>query len=250
MSSVDPVTEVDLATSADPGAVVNTARWYAQAARDLQEADGWHDTLQRIAELAGKIAGADLAVLIGLPRPGAPPALLAATDHSTAEQLVMLQRAAGAAPAWQAILQRSTVHADDLGADDRWPAYSDQLTSALSFRTVLAFCLLIDDQPLASLALYTRRPAGFTPEQIELAAAFAEHATIAFNQAAQTAKINNLELALGHARDIGAALGVIMAGLKITQEQAFGHLRRASQNSNRKLYELALHTVRTGEIPS
>ena len=128
--------------------------------------------------------------------------------------MVALQTAAGAAPAWQAILHRCTVHVDDLAVDDRWPAYGEQLVSALSFRTVLAFCLLIDDQPLASLALYTRRPAGFTPDQIELAAAFADHAAIAFNQAAQAEKINNLELALGHARDIGAALGIIMADRK------------------------------------
>ena len=194
-------------TAADAQAAVSTARWYSQAARELQEADGWHDTLQRIVELADKIAGADLVALIGLPRPGASPALLAATDYTTAEELVALQRAAGAAPAWHAILQRCTVQVDDLAADDRWPAYGQQLVSALSFRTVLAFCLLIDDQPLASLALYTQQPAGFTPDQIELAAAFADHAAIAFNQAAQVEKITNLELALqprpGHRRSPG-----------------------------------------------
>ena len=139
---------------------------------------------------------------------------------------------------------------DDLATDDRWPAYGQQLVSALSFRTVLAFCLLIDDQPLASLALYTQQPAGFTPDQVELAAAFADHAAIAFNQAAQVEKITNLELALQHARDIGAALGIIMNRRNITQDQAFANLRRASQDRNRKLYDLALEIVQTGEIPS
>ena len=98
MMDVEPVDELDAATAADAQAAVSTARWYSQAARELQEADGWHDTLQRIVELADKIAGADLVALIGLPRPGASPALLAATDYTTAEELVGLQAAAGAAP--------------------------------------------------------------------------------------------------------------------------------------------------------
>lgn len=246
---VEAVDELDLATQLDAQAAVSAARWYSQAARELQEADGWHDTAQRIVELAGEIVGADLAVLIGLPHVDMQPDLLAATDYAAAEELVALQRAAGAAPAWHAIIHRRTVQVDDLAVDDRWPGYGAELVSALSFRTVLAFCLLIDDRPLASLALYTRQPAGFSADQVELAAAFADHAAIAFNQAAQTEKITNLQIALDHSRIISTALGIIMADGKITQEQAFDQLRRVSQHRNRKLYELADDIVQTGEVP-
>ena len=246
---VEPVEELELATAEDVSAAVNTARWYSQAARDLQEADGWHDTLQRIVELAAKIVGADLAVLIGVPHSKAPPALLAATDFAAAEELVALQRAAGAAPAWQAILDRCTVHVDDMTADERWSSYGQELEARLSFRTVLAFCLLIDGESLASLALYSRRPRDFNPDDVELTAAFAEHAAIAFNQAAQVEQIGNLRLALDHARIIGAALGIMMARLNITQDQAFDRLRVVSQHRNRKLYELAEEIVQTGAIP-
>jgi GAF domain-containing protein len=246
---VEPVEELDLATAADVGAAVNTARWYSQAARDLQEADGWHDTLQRIVELAAKIVGADLAVLIGLPHLDGPPALLAATDFAAAEELVALQRAAGAAPAWQAILDRCTVQVDDITADERWSGYGQELVAALSFRTVLAFSLLIDGESLASLALYTRRAGGFNADEVELTAAFAEHAAIAFNQAAQADQIRNLRVALDHARIIGAALGIMMVGLNITQDQAFDRLRIVSQHRNRKLFELAQEIVQTGSIP-
>lgn len=246
---VEPVEELDLATAADMGAAVNTARWYSQAARDLQEADGWHDTVQRIVELAAKVVGADLAVLTGLPRPDGPPALLAATDFAAADELVALQRAAGAAPAWQSILERCTVQVDDIAEDDRWPGYGQDLVAALSFRTVLAFPLLIDGQSLASLALYTRRPHGFNACDVELTAAFAEHAAIAFNQAAQTEQIRNLRVALDHARIIGAALGIMMVSLNIAQDQAFNRLRMISQHRNRKLFELAEEIVQTGSVP-
>ncbi len=230
-------------------AAVSTARWYSQAARELQEADGWHDTVQRIVELSVEVAGADLAVLIGIGKPGGTPDLLAATDYASAMKLVAFQRAAGAAPAWQAILDRMTVHVADLTSDPRWGKFTDHDVTGLAYQSVLAFCLLIDDQPLAALALYGREPGAFGEEQVELAAAFTEHATIAFNQAAQAEHITNLELALDHARDIGAAIGIIMERLRITQRDAFTRLRKASQDQNRKLYELAVRVMQTGELP-
>ena len=54
---VEAVDELDLATQLDAQAAVSAARWYSQAARELQEADGWHDTAQRIVELAGEDRG-------------------------------------------------------------------------------------------------------------------------------------------------------------------------------------------------
>jgi len=247
---VEPAEDLDAATAEDVGAAVNTARWFSEAARDLQDADGWHDTAQRIVELAAKIVGADLAVLIGLPKPDGPPALLAATDFAAAEELVALQRAAGAAPAWQAILDRSTVYVDDITEDERWSEYGQQLSAALSYRTVLAFSLLIDGESLASLALYARPSKAFNSDDVELTAAFAEHAAIAFNQAAQAEQVSNLRVALDHARIIGAALGIMMVGLNITQNEAFETLREVSQHRNRKLFELAEEIVETGAIPS
>ena len=59
----------------------------------------------------------------------------------------------------------------------------------------------------------------------------------------------HLRRALDHSRDIGAAIGVLMAMKKVTREEAFGLLRRASQDQNRKLYELALEVLSTGELP-
>jgi AmiR/NasT family two-component response regulator len=40
-----------------------------------------------------------------------------------------------------------------------------------------------------------------------------------------------------------------MARHRITREQAFGLLRMASQNSNRKLHDVARDVADTGELP-
>jgi len=58
--------------------------------------------------------------------------------------------------------------------------------------------------------------------------------------------IANLQVALGSARMIGAAQGIIMAGQKLTEEAAFGALRRASQRTHLKLRDVAAQVVLTG----
>ncbi len=66
---------------------------------------------------------------------------------------------------------------------------------------------------------------------------------------AADAKVEHLQLALDHSRDIGAAVGILMARHKLQQADAFELLRRTSQDQNRKVYELALELVSTGELP-
>jgi hypothetical protein len=61
-------------------------------------------------------------------------------------------------------------------------------------------------------------------------------------------KIANLEAALASARRIGTALGIVMAGNRITDDEAFDVLRRVSQTKGRKLRDLAEEVILTGEV--
>lgn len=58
----------------------------------------------------------------------------------------------------------------------------------------------------------------------------------------------NLKIALQSARRIGAAIGILMAEHKITDDRAFESLRLASQESNRKLREIAEIVLETGSL--
>jgi signal transduction histidine kinase/DNA-binding response OmpR family regulator/PAS domain-containing protein len=62
-------------------------------------------------------------------------------------------------------------------------------------------------------------------------------------------KVANLEQALASNRQIGAAMGILMARLKLTDEQAFDLLRKTSQNRHRKLRDIAEEVTMTGELP-
>jgi AmiR/NasT family two-component response regulator len=50
-------------------------------------------------------------------------------------------------------------------------------------------------------------------------------------------------------REIGVAMGILMANKRQTQEQAFTDLRIASQHLHRKLRDIAAEVIYTGALP-
>lgn len=61
-------------------------------------------------------------------------------------------------------------------------------------------------------------------------------------------KVTNLEFALAHSRQIGYAIGIIMATQKVTVDAAFAILRVASQRTHRKIRDIADDIVQSGCI--
>ena len=68
---------------------------------------------------------------------------------------------------------------------------------------------------------------------------FAAYASMALLAAARHDTANHLTRALETNREIGVAMGILMANGKLTSQQAFDQLRTASQNFNRKLHDIA-----------
>jgi len=60
----------------------------------------------------------------------------------------------------------------------------------------------------------------------------------------------NLRKALASNRQIGAAMGILMARHHITADQAFAELRSASQQNHQKLRDVAEEVLFTGELPT
>ena len=61
-------------------------------------------------------------------------------------------------------------------------------------------------------------------------------------------RAENLRHALESNREIGVAVGVLMHQHRITREQAFDLLRVASQDTNRKLADVAADVADTGVL--
>jgi hypothetical protein len=62
----------------------------------------------------------------------------------------------------------------------------------------------------------------------------------------QRERADNLEIALGSARTIGIAIGILVGRHDLTPEEAFAELRRASQTQRREVRDIADELVASG----
>ena len=80
---------------------------------------------------------------------------------------------------------------------------------------------------------------------VERAMANVEQARLVETAARHQGEAANLQIALNTNRDIGVAVGIVMANEGLDRDEAFALLSRVSQTSNRKLHAIALEVVRT-----
>jgi len=152
-----------------------------------------------------------------------------------------LQQRTGEGPCLDAIAHGLIFYADDLSRDLRWLHFAPQATKE-GIRSVLALPLSSDTQ-LGALNLYAHFPAAFGVGDRARATILASLAGLALSVAHshedEERREVNLNAALASRETIGEALGILMERERITANQAFDILRRASQHLNIKLREVA-----------
>jgi AmiR/NasT family two-component response regulator len=62
-------------------------------------------------------------------------------------------------------------------------------------------------------------------------------------------QVEHLKIALSSARRIGAAIGILMARDRVTDDEAFERIVRTSQRVQRKVRDVADDVVLTGQLP-
>lgn len=206
-------------------------------------------TLQRIVELAVvAVDGCESAGVLAA-EDGGPPATVAASS-SLAVTLDQMQIAADGGPCLDAARSGSTVYVEDLVGDPRWPRFAGSAVDA-GVRSVLAYALVTGRR--GALNLYASSPDAFGPDARAQALLFATLARLALGSARERAldeeRAVNLTEALRTRELIGQAQGILIERERITGEQAFEVLRRASQHLNVKLREVAAALVETGQTP-
>ncbi|MHA3700844.1 GAF and ANTAR domain-containing protein [Jatrophihabitans sp. YIM 134969] len=167
------------------------------------------------------------------------------------EDVDALQYETGQGPCLSAISEEGTFRTADLAAEtERWPRFSRRAAAELDVHSMLSMRLFVQDDTLGALNFYSHRIGAFDDTIAEAGALFAAHAALALSNADEQDENLNLKRALDSSRLIGAATGILMAHHRLTQEQAFDVLRQVSQNSNRKLRDVADDVVHTGAVPS
>ena len=205
-------------------------------------------SLQLTVELAvSTIDGCDAAGIF-LVRNGQ--VITAASTEPIVVELDQLQFANNEGPCLDAIANGGSTYAADLADDARWPRFGPAAAHS-GIRSALAFRL--SDRPISALNLYARVPTAFGATGRAAGLIFATLAGLALDAAGERAddeaRVANLHEALKTRELIGQAQGILIERERITGDQAFDMLRRASQHLNVKIREVAQNLVQTGEIP-
>ena len=152
-------------------------------------------------------------------------------------------------PCVDAVLEESIFRVGDLRHDRRWPEFGRRTADEVGINSMLAIRLYVEDFDfLAGLNVYAHAEDAFDEAAETIVTILATHAALAVAGASARARATNLEKALTSNREIGVAMGVLMTQHKITRDQAFGLLRLASQNGNRKLADIASEVADTGVL--
>jgi GAF domain-containing protein len=151
-------------------------------------------------------------------------------------------------PCHEAYRTGEPVVADDLDHSDvaeRWPSVVDHMRR-LGLKAVYAFPLRLRDDRIGALNMYRTAPGKFAADDIRLAQAFADVATIGI---LQERKVTSAELRAGqlqHALDsrlvIEQAKGLVSAQLGISLADAFDAIRRHARSNNRTIHDVA-HSI-------
>jgi hypothetical protein len=241
MAATDPPT-VD-----DPVDVLTAD--FSRTAQALFAAGDVDETLALLLKLAkATIEGCDYAGVVLVD--GATMVTPAHTDPLVAD-LDSLQHRYSEGPSLDAIAQKLTFYASDLAEESRWSLFGPAATEA-GIRSMLALPLFAAGNP-GALNLYAHYPQAFGAVDRARALLLAALAALAFtaarNHEVDELREANLHAALASREVIGQAQGILIERERVTADQAFDMLRRASQHLNLKLRDVAQTLVDTGEKP-
>ena len=155
-----------------------------------------------------------------------------------------LQSETGQGPCLDASYEKRIVSVPDLSTDERWPDFS-RAAFELGARSMLSFQLFVDGEHLGALNLFGNDAGAFDAESERIGALVAAHAAVAV---AGSQQVSQLTQALDTRDLIGQAKGILMERFKITPQQAFLLLSRASSELNIKLRDVAEQLTVSGEM--
>ena len=168
---------------------------------------------------------------------------LVASTSEDAELVEVFQLAAGRGPCLDCFRTGVAVTAGDIETDGAaWPEFREEALR-LGYRSVHATPLRLRGQTIGTMNLFSHHVGALGPEDIAIAQALADVATIGILQERSIRSAHLLSEQLQHALDsrilIEQAKGVLAATLHTSMNDAFSILRSYARNQNLPLRQVA-----------
>lgn len=154
-----------------------------------------------------------------------------------------LERAVGEGPCLDAIEDEAAQLDPDLTVAPQWPRLAARVVAETPVRGAMGFRLRVDDRKVGALNLFTDTAGVFTDTAAEQAAILAAFAAVTASAVIGGGEASTLRAGLTSNREIGKAVGLLMALHRISDDAAFDLLRRTSQQMNIKIVELARRVI-------
>jgi GAF domain-containing protein len=130
----------------------------------------------------------------------------------------------------------------DATADTRWAEWA-AYAAAVGVRAALSVGLPMHDSITGALTVYSETPSAFEEESVALAQTLAGYAGVALANAhlydTTVGLAEHMRKAMEHRAVIEQAKGIIMGERRCTADEAFTILTKISQDTNRKLRDVA-----------
>jgi hypothetical protein len=205
--------------------------------------------LREVTAQAARLVPGDLASSVTVLSDGRP-STVAATDD-LALDLDRVQYRLGTGPCLQAAGSREVVEVADLRAERRWAGFTERAAGRGCRAMVSAS---FPPAPVSGgVNLYVRSAEAWDDEARRRTARFLAGATVPvvnrYLYELALDRAEHLDTAMSSRATIEQAKGVLMERLKLSSDQAFELLARASMVRNTKLRDVADEVVTTGEFP-
>jgi GAF domain-containing protein len=226
------------------GPAEQLAQTLSGLARSLQDEDNLDDMLTGIVAAAVETVPGSQYAGITLVQARRKVETRAATDELVCE-VDEAQYETRQGPCLDTVYTQRTVRLSDMTSEDRWPDFTRRALD-LGIRSMLSFQLFLTGSNLGALNVYSDQAEAFDDESENVGLLFAAHAAVAM---AGARNHDDLTRALSMRDLIGQAKGILMERHRLTADQAFALLVRASQRTNTKLTDIARNLADTGYLP-
>lgn len=214
---------------------------FAGLAQVVYAADTYEEVFTALCQTAPLVVtGCDHASL--MVRRGERFETLAWSDE-TARRIDAAERELGEGPCLDAMLGEPTQVDADLTSHATWPRLAAWTLEHTPVRGLAGFRLVVGGERVGALNFFSDTPGELEGPAGDQAAVFTAFANVALTAAHEREQARNLRQALDSNREIGKAVGLLMALHKIDDDAAFELLRKTSQDLNMKLADVAEQVV-------
>lgn len=206
---------------------------------DLVYRGATFDTIyQTICDVAlAAVPGCDHACVMTVTAGGEPQREAASDD--IAMLVDQLEWKTGEGPCVDAVLSDRYELDPDITQNSVWPELAELVLEQTPVRGMVGYRIMDGPRKVGALNLYSDTPGALTAESATMGAVVAAFASVALTAAGQNQSVSSLREALDSNREIGKAIGILMATHQLSDEDAFALLRKTSNELNVRLSVVA-----------